>query len=40
MKTIFRVIRRFAMTALAITAACVVGYRLWTYYMDEPWTRD
>lgn len=40
MKNIFGLIRRFALTALAVTAAIFVGYRLWTYYMDEPWTRD
>lgn len=40
MKNMFRVIRRFAITALAVAAALVVSYRLWTYYMDEPWTRD
>jgi multidrug resistance efflux pump len=31
---------RFALTGLAIAAAISVGYRLWDYYMDEPWTRD
>jgi multidrug resistance efflux pump len=33
-------LRRFAFTGLAVAAALWVGYRLWDYYMDEPWTRD
>lgn len=33
-------LRRFALTGIAVIAAVVVGYRLWTYYMDDPWTRD
>jgi RND family efflux transporter MFP subunit len=32
--------RRFAITGIAVLAAIVVGYRLWVYYMEEPWTRD
>jgi multidrug resistance efflux pump len=31
---------RFVVTSLAVGAAIGVGYRLWAYYMDEPWTRD
>jgi multidrug resistance efflux pump len=34
------ILRRFALTGLAVAAAICVGYRLWDYYMDEPWTRD
>jgi multidrug resistance efflux pump len=34
------ILRRFALTGLAVAAAIWVGYRLWDYYMDEPWTRD
>ncbi len=33
-------IRRFAVTALAVAAALVVGVYLWDYYMEAPWTRD
>lgn len=40
MKTIATLIRRFALTALAVVAALVVGRYLWAYYMDAPWTRD
>jgi multidrug resistance efflux pump len=33
-------IGRFAITAVAVVAALVVGSYLWAYYMDAPWTRD
>jgi RND family efflux transporter MFP subunit len=36
----FAALARFALTTLACLAAVLVGWRLWTYYMDEPWTRD
>lgn len=31
---------RFAVTLVAVVIAGLVGWRLWTYYMEEPWTRD
>ncbi|HEY0523420.1 MAG TPA: HlyD family secretion protein [Stellaceae bacterium] len=31
---------RVAVTAIVIAIAAVVGWQLWVYYMDEPWTRD
>ena len=31
---------RFAATAAAALCAAVVGWRLWDYYMESPWTRD
>ncbi|SDS83259.1 RND family efflux transporter, MFP subunit [Bradyrhizobium canariense] len=40
MKNAFALARRFAVTALAVMAAIVVGHYLWVYYMDAPWTRD
>jgi multidrug resistance efflux pump len=40
MKQKTEILRRFALTGLAVAAAICVGYRLWDYYMDEPWTRD
>lgn len=40
MKNILNLLRRFALTGIAVIAAIAVGYRLWTYYMDDPWTRD
>jgi multidrug resistance efflux pump len=40
MKQQSEILRRVALTGLAVAAAIWVGYRLWDYYMDEPWTRD
>ena len=40
MKSLLASSRRFAITGIAVLAAIVVGYRLWVYYMEEPWTRD
>ena len=40
MKNTVSIIRRFAVTALAVVAALAVGRYLWVYYMDAPWTRD
>ncbi len=31
---------RIGITLAAVAAAILVGWRLWTYYMIEPWTRD
>ena len=31
---------RYVITGIAVLAAIAVGYRLWVYYMVEPWTRD
>lgn len=31
---------RFAVTAVALVFATFIGWRLWIYYMDAPWTRD
>jgi RND family efflux transporter MFP subunit len=31
---------RFVVTAIVVTAAVAVGWQLWLYYMDAPWTRD
>jgi multidrug resistance efflux pump len=33
-------LRRFLLTGLVVLVALWAGYRLWDYYMDEPWTRD
>ena len=35
MKTSFALLRRFAVTAVAVVAAFVVGGYLWIYYMDS-----
>lgn len=31
---------RVAVTLVVMTVAAVVGWQLWVYYMDAPWTRD
>ncbi len=31
---------RMVVTLAAVAIAAVVGAQLWSYYMDEPWTRD
>ena len=31
---------RIVVTLLAVLVAAVIGWRLWTYYEDDPWTRD
>ncbi|MGA2291290.1 efflux RND transporter periplasmic adaptor subunit [Bradyrhizobium sp.] len=40
MKTVLNSLRRFSLTGLVVLAALWSGYKLWDYYMDEPWTRD
>ncbi len=40
MTTTSEFFRRLSVTALAVAAALVVGYYLWDYYMEAPWTRD
>lgn len=31
---------RFAVTAVAVGVAAVIGWQLWIYYLEAPWTRD
>jgi multidrug resistance efflux pump len=31
---------RLAVTLLTVAIAAVIGWQLWIYYMDAPWTRD
>jgi multidrug resistance efflux pump len=31
---------RFAVTAIAVGIAAVIGWQLWIYYLEAPWTRD
>jgi multidrug resistance efflux pump len=33
-------IGRFAVTAIAVVIASVIGWQLWIYYVEAPWTRD
>ena len=40
MKNALVSLRRYVITGIVVLAAIVVGYRLWVYYMVEPWTRD
>lgn len=40
MKISVAVIGRFAVTAAVAVLAILVGWWLWDYYINEPWTRD
>lgn len=40
MKALLNSLRRFSLTALMVLVAVWTGYKLWDYYMNEPWTRD
>jgi multidrug resistance efflux pump len=31
---------RFAVTAITVCVAAVIGWQLWIYYLEAPWTRD
>ena len=31
---------RFTVTAIAVAVAAVIGWQLWIYYVEAPWTRD
>ena len=35
-----RFLGRFAITAIAVSVAAVIGWQLWIYYLEAPWTRD
>jgi multidrug resistance efflux pump len=34
------ILGRFAVTLIAVGIAAVIGWQLWIYYLDAPWTRD
>jgi RND family efflux transporter MFP subunit len=40
MKALLNSLRRFSLTGLMVLVAIWAGYKLWDYYMNEPWTRD
>jgi multidrug resistance efflux pump len=40
MKAVLNSLGRFAPTGLMVLLALWVGYKLWDYYFDAPWTRD
>ncbi len=35
-----RLLGRFTVTAIAVGIATVIGWQLWIYYLEAPWTRD
>jgi multidrug resistance efflux pump len=35
-----RILGRFTVTAVAVAVAAVIGWQLWIYYLEAPWTRD
>ncbi|MGY8667280.1 HlyD family secretion protein [Bradyrhizobium sp. UFLA05-109] len=40
MKAALNLLRRFSLTAIMALVALWAGYKLWDYYLQEPWTRD
>lgn len=40
MKNFYRLMARFAITALLFCVAVVLLFRLWAFYTESPWTRD
>jgi multidrug resistance efflux pump len=40
MRLDFRSMRPWLATAVVVAAAAVIGWQLWAYYMESPWTRD
>jgi multidrug resistance efflux pump len=40
MKATVNSLRRFSLTTLMVLVAVWAGYKLWDYYLQEPWTRD
>ncbi|MDM9622623.1 HlyD family secretion protein [Rhizobium sp. S96] len=40
MKSFLAYSGRFLVTGVVVALAGVLGWHLWDYYMDEPWTRD
>jgi RND family efflux transporter MFP subunit len=40
MKAALISLRRFSLTGVVVLVALWAGYKLWDYYMQEPWTRD
>jgi RND family efflux transporter MFP subunit len=40
MKSLLAQSGRFLLTGVLVVLAGVLGWHLWDYYMDEPWTRD
>jgi RND family efflux transporter MFP subunit len=40
MKSFFAFLGRFLLTGVVVAFAGVLGWHLWDYYMNDPWTRD
>jgi multidrug resistance efflux pump len=40
MKSLFASLGRVAVTLVVVIVAAGIGWRLWDYYMEAPWTRD
>jgi RND family efflux transporter MFP subunit len=40
MSRIFSFLGRLLVTLLAVAVAAAIGWQIWIYYMDAPWTRD
>jgi multidrug resistance efflux pump len=40
MKAALNLLRRFSFTAIMVLVALWAGYKLWDYYLQQPWTRD
>ncbi|MET4476651.1 HlyD family secretion protein [Bradyrhizobium sp. F1.13.3] len=40
MKAALNSLRRFSLTILMVLIAVWAGYKLWDYYLQQPWTRD
>src|SRR5690349_19515074 len=40
MRSFAPTLARLLVTGIAVGIAAIVGWQLWVYYMEEPWTRD
>ncbi|MCW3475559.1 efflux RND transporter periplasmic adaptor subunit [Limobrevibacterium gyesilva] len=40
MRNLLAILGRLSVTLVMVAMAAVVGWQLWIYYMDAPWTRD
>ena len=40
MKSIFGIVLRPLVTLVTVAIASAIGYALWDYYINAPWTRD
>ena len=40
MRSLAPLLTRLLVTAIVVAVAAVVGWQLWVYYLEAPWTRD